>query len=462
MIRVIALLTGQSLRRQPVRAAMAVLAVAAGVSLAVGVFAAQRSASESVLQLNDDLGGRAQLQVRSAFSHAGLADDLPQQVEGVDGVAAAVPMIHTAVLANDGSGAERVVTALGVDCRIGALTDLVSCAGGPVAGTAELAAFDGVAVSTRLRAQLGDDGVIRTNLGRIPMSEAVALDALDDINGGQVVVATLGRAQELFTRPAAVDSIFVLLDAGADLERVQAEVRSTVGEWHVVQPAGGLFRGADSFTPITAGLTVVGLLGLAIGGQLVFNAVSLSLEERRRETATLSAMGGRPFLVAAVVLAEAAVLGLAGGALGIAGARYVEGRLMGGLDRVVSEISGVRLVVNRSASTIVFCLVAGVAVAVIAAIRPARAASRLELGSELSASAAATETEERLRPFKALAWWAAAFVAGGLAWAGGRGGSLDPWQAPVALGGAFLSIFAVARGTGVSGPVLLDLSLIHI
>lgn len=456
MIRTIALLTGQSLRRQPVRAMMAALAVAAGVSLAVGVFAAQRSANDSVLELNDTLGGRAELQVRSSFSHAGLADDLPARVEQVDGVAAAVPMIHTAVFADDSRGDERVLTALGVDCRIGALTDLVACEGGAVAGTDGAGDFDGLAVSTRLRNELGDEGVVRTNAGRIPISDAVAVDALDAINDGQVVVVALDRAQDLFTRPGAVDSIFVVLDQGADAQVVRAEIQSTVGDWHIVRPAAGLFRGADSFTPITAGLTVVGLLGLAIGGQLVFNAVSLSLEERRRETATVSAVGGRPLAVTAVVLAEATVLGLAGGALGIAGARYVEGQLMSGLDRVVSETSGVRLVTNASAMTLVWCLVAGVGVAVVAAIRPARKASRLELGSELSASAAVAESEEQLRPTKTIVWWSLAFAGSGLAWLGGRNGSLDGWQTPAALGGAFFTIFAVARASGLSGPLLLD------
>lgn len=417
---------------------------------------AQRSAGDSVLQLHDSLVGRADLQVRSSFSHAGLADDLPERIEQVDGVVAAVPMIHTAVFANDPEGDERVLTALGVDCRVGALTELVPCEGEAIAGTEGLGQFDGIAVSTLLRAELGDRGVVRTNAGRISLSDAVAIEALDEINDGQVVVASLDRAQELFTRPDAVDSIFVVLDPGADLAAVQVDIQSTVGDWHVVSPAGGIFRGADSFTPITAGLTIVGLLGLAIGGQLVFNAVSLSLEERRREAATLSAVGGRPFAVAAVVLAEATVLGLAGGVLGVAGARYIEGRLMGGLDRVVSEVSGVQLVSNPSAMAIVWCLVAGVAVAVIAAVRPALTASRLELGSELSAGVAATETEERLRPTKTLVWWSVAFVGGGLAWLGGRDGSLDSWQPPAALGGAFLTIFAVARASGLSGPLLLD------
>lgn len=453
MLRAVALITSQSVRRQPIRSVMAVLAVAAGVSLAVGVFAAQRSAENSVLQLSSDLSGAASLRVTSAAGHGGLPVNTAERVAEVPGVQAAVPMIHTAVLANDSRGREVMVTAIGVDCRAAALTTVIDC---DEAEAGSLDDFDGLVLSQRLRDELGDDGVIRTDDGRIPVRDALTFEELNGVNDGRVAAVSLPRAQELFARPSSVDSVLVVPDAGVDVESLQSDIQAAVGEWTRVGSADALFRGADAFAPLTVGLMVVGILALGIGGQLVYNTVSLSLEERRRETATLSALGGRGTAVALVVFAEAAVLGLAGGILGVVGVSVVEDQLINDLDRVVSMLSGVQLVSRSSPFTLVWCVVAGIVVAVLAAIRPARNALRLNLGTELSASAVRVDTEEQVRWRRTGLWTAAALVGVLLSWWGGRDGSLGPWQVQAAYVGVFLTVPTVSRASGLAGPVLLD------
>jgi putative ABC transport system permease protein len=68
-------------------------------------------------------------------------------------------------------------------------------------------------------------------------------------------------------------------------------------------------------------LTVLALVALFVGGFLVYSVVSLSVAQRTPALALLGVLGLTARERRTLVLAECAVLGVAGSALGLAGAR---------------------------------------------------------------------------------------------------------------------------------------------
>src|SRR5207245_312963 len=117
-----------------------------------------------------------------------------------------------------------------------------------------------------------------------------------------------------------LDAIYVRAAPGTEIGALKARLERAVGPWNGVltasdpPPGAGLALGA--FLPIFGMLAV---FAVAIATVLVYDAVTLSVEERRHDLAVVSALGGTARVVVGGTVAEAAVLGLVGGLLGGAG-----------------------------------------------------------------------------------------------------------------------------------------------
>ena len=299
-MRLLRLLTWRPLRRRPLRALLAVVAVAAGTAMAVSIMVVQTSVS-------------------------GVVD----RVARTDGVAAAVPVVQ-AVTFIDSLGEVEATTSegvayrvgddvalvLGVDCRVEQMFGDFGCTDEMVAdhGDVPLAVGPGVPAGSRLH----------TDAGMVTMPDLPVFEGLVGLGSDRFVVYPLPAAQRLFTRGDRHDIVYVGTEDGADVEAVRAELEGVVGEQNGVLDAG---EGPPEVELLLAGVlpifSLLGLFGLGIGGLLVYNTVTLSLEERRRELAITGALGGTRAVVGGTAFAEAAVLGVAGGVLGALGGRLV-------------------------------------------------------------------------------------------------------------------------------------------
>jgi putative ABC transport system permease protein len=440
------------LREQPVRALLAVAAIAAGTALLVGVLIDRWSVQASTERFEQARAGLAELEVVGVGSPAGLDAALLPAVEATDGVAVAAPLVQAIAPVQGAGGREELVVVLGVDCRIEGVVGTFGCTKESLDFAASSDLF---AVSPSLRARLGDGGVLRSNLGRLPLERAQEVPELEELNGGRVVAFPLAAAQRHFGRPGAIDAVLVVSRPGTDLADLGNRLRAAVGPQNAVRLAGEA-RPNPMADTLLGMLLLTSLMALAVGAQLVHNVVSLSLEERRRDLAVATAIGASPRSLLTGVLAEAAMLGALGGLLGVAGGVLLARPLVEGMSNTLDDLTGLRLQVHVPPAALVAGLALGIAASVLSAIGPARRAVRRDASAELHGQQRA-DAERGARPRAAVVWLAVGLTGTLLTVVGARRGAIEPWQPMVGMGGFLLATVAMFRSAQLAGPPIFAL-----
>jgi putative ABC transport system permease protein len=484
VIRLLRLLNLRRLRRQPLRAALGTVAVAAGVSLAVSVVVTTASVSRSFADFGHLVAGPAPLRIVGATSRGGLDERMLATVQRTPGVAAAVPMVQAVTLADPGPGAPggcapgpdsragctatvtgrtgssvQPVLAVGIDCRAQALVPSLPCGAGSALAT------DGTTgppvVSSALLRRLGPDGVLLTDNGRVPLRGAPVATRLDALGGGQVVVLPLSAAQAMFDRPGRLDVVYVMPTPGTDVTALRSRLAAAVGSWNGVlgstDPPPAATVVVSALVPLFG---LMGLFALAIAAVLVYDTMALSLEERRLDLAILAAVGGG-WRVMSGVLAEAGVLGLAGGVLGTLGGVALAGPVTASLSDFTRRAVGVAVTVHLTPAPFVVGALLGTALAVVAAWFSARRALRMDVAAELSSRTLRQETAPRVRWRRAALFLALGLAGIGASWLAGFHGAPYQWQArlaPLALVAA-CTFITLALGAAAPGVVLWVLRL---
>lgn len=366
------------LRESPLRSLLTLVGIAAGVSSLVATAAANEAILRGFRSTLDAVGGTADLVVTGP-SVGGLPDELVDPVRAVAGVKSASPAILEVAKLPDGTR----VQVFGVDLAAGdasrgldafesgeAMPDPVAFLNDP----------DAVLVAQTLATErglkVGDKLPIRSATGLRDLhvlgilAEAQAAKAF----GGRVVVMDLYSAEAAFGRGPKVDRIDVSLAPGADRAAVLSAIRAVVGDKGEAgeneRRTGPVERMLRSFQ---VGLFMGSAVSLFVGLFLVFNTVSFSVAQRRREIGTLRALGVSRFEIASMFAAEAAAYGLLGGAGGL-----LLGRVLASVavKQALNGVNNAYLSVHvgeASVSTWVLAvaLVTGVVGSVVAALWPA-------------------------------------------------------------------------------------------
>ena len=318
-----------------------------------------------------------------------------------------------------------------IDCRIEAIVGSFGCTADALAA----ANGDGIPpfVPASLARSLGPGAVLRTDVGRVPLDGAPTVPGLEQLNAGRAVVVPIARAQLLFARPGLIDVIYVQPKPGVDLESLKSRLQQAVG------PVNGVLGVDDpppvigvlliTFVPLFSLLTI---LGLAIGAVLVYNTVSLSVEERRRQLAIVGALGGTGRVLVGGTLVEAGVLGLVGGVLGAFGGIAVAGPITSSLSTFTQRAGGISLKVHAAPSTFVISAVLGLVVGVVAALRPCSCARRIDIAAELSNRDLRDETSAKSTARRAIIFSTIVVAALAGCVIAQSHGALEPWQAALA------------------------------
>jgi putative ABC transport system permease protein len=292
--------------RRRTTASIAVMAVSAMYLVAVfGIFG---SITGSVNRLADGVAGIAALEV-SGITDAGFPDTITADVAAVPGVATAAPMIRTSASTASGPvllfGADGSSAALG-----GALKDAVR------RPLAELSARpNGVQVGPGVGQAKGK--TFQLGSGSVTVTEVLTDKQLADLNGGHYVLAPLALAQNVTGRKGQLDSILITTKPRAGLAAVRAAVTAAVhGRAIVADPSARATRAGDGVKLMNYMALMGAAVALVVGAFLIYTTMTMAINQRRPVISMLRAIGGRRVTIVRDMLAEAAILGLIGGAIG--------------------------------------------------------------------------------------------------------------------------------------------------
>ncbi|MGY1605235.1 FtsX-like permease family protein [Geodermatophilus sp. SYSU D00815] len=240
-----------------------------------------------------------------------------------------------------------------------------------------------VAVSERTRAEVGD--VLTVAVDGAGTTEQVTVTGIVDLRGDPEA----GLYARAFVVPAqarawgAVDptELRVAAAPGASAEQVRADVAAALagravtvrtGTEQAVEAAAAMMGNA---TALAAVLLVFGTVAVLVAGLVIANTFAVLLAQRTRELALLRCVGATARQVRRSVLGEAVVTGLVSSALGVAAGTGLAGAVSavaGDVDSPV-PLSGLDVPVYAIAVGVLV----GTAVTVLAALAPARAATRV-------------------------------------------------------------------------------------
>lgn len=369
------------------RSLLTILGVALGVAMVIGTTAANDSVLHAFEELSDRAAGKADVEITADESGVDqrVLDELADRHDLADHVAGRIEQT-TLIVESNGEIGPRVLV-LGIDflgdlafapfsAGTGAdpFRDALGFVNDPhaILVTETLAASRGLGVGSSIDLRTAN-GVETFRVEAI-LKETGSSRAF----GGQVVVLSMDAAQLAFARGGKVDRIDVALPAGQTFDTGRGALQAVLGTRAVAERpskrAASLARMTAAFS---GGLTVTAAIAVLVGTFLVYNAIAVAVSQRRREIGILRSLGATRRAVVATFLAEALLLGLVGGAIGVllgaAFAKSVVAQFAPNVSRFFENIAAPPVRVERA--LMVRGLLLGVVVSLFAAWGPARRAA---------------------------------------------------------------------------------------
>ncbi len=310
-------------RAHPVRALLAVAAIAVGVAMGFAIHLINAAAFNEFSAAVKSLSGQADVQV--AGREPLFDESIYARLAAHPQVAVAAPVLELSSGLASGAGALRIV---GIDAlRAGFISpDLM---GAPQEGRmldvlADDALFLSPAAQSWLGKRSGDTLVLRAGTGDLVLRIAGPVQRARA--GQRIAVMDIGAMQWRFKQLGRLSRVDLKLRDGVDRAAFERSLRSELdaaypGRFAVRQPNDGdqEERNANLSRAYRVNLTVLALVALFTGAFLVFSTQALSVMRRRSQFALLRVLGLERGQLLRQVLLEGASLGGAGALLGILG-----------------------------------------------------------------------------------------------------------------------------------------------
>ncbi len=388
MLALLTHLTWPEWRHHPWRQAAALLAVTLGVALAFSVQLINQSALGEFSAAVRSINGEPDFELRG--QRGGFDEALYARVAAHPDIALASPVVEveTQALTQDDQGAARRVAlrVLGIDALVAApmspalLPKLSKQDRETEPDRLGLFDPDAVALNAAARLRLGATDTVRVQtpngIASLRVHGSVSAGgpplAVMDIAGAQVQFGMMGRLSRIDVR----------LKPGADRDKVVASLRLqdfAAQGVRATTPDDAAQRVSNVSRAYRVNLTVLALVALFTGAFLVFSILSLSVAQRQPQFALLGVLGLGAAQRLRLVLAESALLGVAGSLLGLAlgtGLAAAALRLLAG-DLGGGYFPGVAPTLHFSIPAALAYGALGVAAALVGGWLPAREAQRL-------------------------------------------------------------------------------------
>lgn len=371
-------LGSRNIERSKLRTTLTVAALMIGVAIIL-TMRGMTSAYERDIRgwVNAYIGGDLYV-----YSNLPMRTDLGRRLEGVQGVAAATPVRYLNVDRIKLDGAKERLTLMAVEP--GTYRRVTSFVYADDQGDEErlldaLGQGDAVFVSSVLAEMygLGQGDTIRLETRRGQHDLTVAAVVVDFYDRGMVLEGSWRDMRRYFGVNDA--SAFLLkLEPGTSVEEVQERLQTQYGQRRHLTVQSNKSLKERAFTLMAQAFSlfdVLALIAMIVASLGVVNTLTMNVMERTQEIGMLRGVGMMRRQVAKMILAEAGVIGLIGGAFGIAfGLFLLRLTLIG-----ITEVQGYELSFVLPTQGILVSLIIALIASQLAALWPARRAARINV-----------------------------------------------------------------------------------
>jgi putative ABC transport system permease protein len=298
------------------------IGIAIAVALVFAATVAESSIAGSSAEVVKAVTGPATLQLR-ARSGQGFDERILKQVEELAGVKQAAPLLEQTATLRSSNGRSVTIDLAGTDTSLAVLDGLAETL--PLAALAPgtIGLSKASADALRIAAPRGSGGAGYVTLqmrGRaitLRVSAVLGHEAVGALSRALVAVMPLARMQQLAGLPRRITRIFVEAQPGAEA-KVRSELRVLAAGTLTVAPADQdvtLLREALGPSRLASGLFAA--IGALLGFLFAFNAMLLTVPDRRQSIADLRMRGTRRAAILQMVLFEALCLGVAASLVGL-------------------------------------------------------------------------------------------------------------------------------------------------
>ena len=382
--------TIKGMAAHPLRLILTALSIALGVAFLSGTMmltdSMQRSFDEVFGQVTS--GTDAIVRGEMAFVNSDVGSppipaELLDTVSAVDGVAAAEGGVqgYAMIISSDGRPIEGLASWGGSLNRDPDLRGEVTLRSGrapegpgEVAIDATSAQEGGLSLGSQTRILFQGPAETFTVVGTVGFADQ------DDLGGISSAYFDLETAQRVLGKAGVYDSIDVAAAGGVGDDELAdriaavlpAGIEAVTGEEYAAESSTAV---QENLGFVTLAMTIFAGIALFVGSFIIWNTFSMQVAQRTRELALLRAIGATRRQVMRTIVAEAAALGLAASAIGLGlgvGAAY-------GLSSLLSAFGPdlPTATMRLQGSTIAISLLVGTLVTIVAAIAPARRATRI-------------------------------------------------------------------------------------
>lgn len=320
-LRTLVFFYGKRLRLHGVQELFAGLGVAAAVALVFAVTVAASSLTSSAANVIRTVAGPADLQLH-ALSPEGFDERLLKRVNRIPGVAQAAQLLEQTATITTPAGRRAIVTLAGAGGRLALMDGLAHTL---PAGVLEAG---GIGLSTATAQQLGIEGdganervtvIVRGRANELRVSAVLGREAAGALSQAQTAVMPLRRLQALTGLAHRVTRILIESKPG-QRTAVEGALRMLVGNTVSIAPAdqevtllGQALKPSNQASTLFAGLAAL------LGFLFAFNAILLTVPERRAAIADLRLDGTRRKAIIQMVLFQAVCLGVLSSLVGLIG-----------------------------------------------------------------------------------------------------------------------------------------------
>lgn len=381
------------LAQEPLRSATTAVGIALGVAVVIAIQLTNASSLAGFETALNVVSGRTSLEIVGAgvgVDEARLAD-----LGWLRELGEIAPVIEGDVIYRRSGEPAETLRVLGVDIlrdrsfRDYSLLELQTGSGelrtidllellrdpASVVLTAKFAGPRGLTIGSRVPVQFGDRVIALTVRGLL--KDEGAARVLD----GRFMLMDIAAAQEAVGRLGFITRLELRLAPDIDVEQARARIAPRLPLGLSVQPPAQ--RGRQAAAMLAAfhlNLTALSYVALLVGLFLVYNTVSVAVLSRRGEIGSLRSLGVTRRQVAVLFLGEAAVLSCVGCTIGVG-----VGRLLADAAVALTSATVSALYIATAAAPpalegrqVLLAFGIGVPLSLLAAVIPAREASRLD------------------------------------------------------------------------------------